>query len=118
YFSNKGARPGDTLVLTKPLGVGILTTALKQDLLTEKQASDVTDVMRTLNKAAAEIAQQYDAHAVTDVTGFGLLGHAYEMAHSSDLSFVIENDSVPLLERTKELAQKRVIPGGSKANHQ
>lgn len=116
-FKNIGAQPGDVLVLTKPIGVGIHTTALKRDLLTKEQINEVTRVMSQLNKYAAEALKNFHPNAVTDVTGFGLLGHAYEMASGSDVSFVIHHDDVPLLAGTKELAENNVVPGGSKANH-
>lgn len=117
FFKNSGAQPGDVLILTKPIGVGILTTALKQNLLSNEQIDQVTQMMSTLNKYAAESLSHVSPHAVTDVTGFGLLGHAYEMAHGSDVSFVIDHQKVPLLHGTKELADQHIIPAGSKANH-
>src|SRR5699024_1995791 len=86
-YKNTGACRGDVLVRTKPIGVGILTTALKKDLLTEDQIISVTDMMRTLNKHASEGLQTFNPSAVTDITGFGLLGHAYEMAKGSGVSF-------------------------------
>lgn len=117
-FQNVGACSGDVLVLTKPIGVGILTTALKKGLLTTEQITQTTDTMRTLNKYAAETLKYFPPHAVTDVTGFGLLGHAFEMAKGSNVSFVIENKQVPLLPGAKEFAEKQIIPAGSRANHQ
>ena len=117
FYKNIGAKAGDVLILTKPIGIGILTTAIKRDLLTIEQIKRVTDEMMTLNKYAANILQHYHPSAVTDVTGFGLLGHAYEMAAGSNVSFIIKEQEVPLLEGTKQLAEKEVIPAGSKANH-
>jgi len=117
YYKNTGARPGDVLVLTKPIGVGILTTALKKDLLTEDQITSVTDMMRTLNKHASRALQTFNPSAVTDITGFGLLGHAYEMAKGSGVSFEIDNKHVALLPGTKDLANKQVFPAGSRTNH-
>lgn len=118
YYKNIGARPGDKLILTKPIGVGIQTTALKKGLLTEEQIKRVTDTMSELNKYTAESLKAFHPNAVTDITGFGLLGHAFEMASGSQVSFNIYYDCVPLLPGTKELAEKQVIPGGSKANHE
>lgn len=118
YYTNIGARPGDVLVLTKPIGVGILTTALKKDLLRAEEIVQVTDIMRTLNKYAAQSLAPYQPHAVTDVTGFGLLGHAYEMASGSDVSVVIEHKNVPILAGAKKFAEEGIVPGGSKANHE
>lgn len=118
YFTNIGARPGDQLILTKPIGVGIYTTALKQEKLTNEQITLVTNVMRTLNDHAANLLTKIRPNAVTDVTGFGLLGHAYEMAKGSDVSFTIYKDHVPILPETEKFAQENIIPGGSRTNHQ
>ena len=118
FFTNVGARPGDTLLVTKPIGIGILTTAIKRDLLQKEQIEQATDVMRTLNKYAAESLTHFHPNAVTDITGFGLLGHAFEMANGSNVSFLIDHQHVPLLPGTKELAEKQIIPAGSKANRQ
>lgn len=115
--ANVGAMPGDLLILTKPIGVGILTTAIKRDLLEEKDIKKVTDVMATLNKNAAEVMENYHVHACTDVTGFGLLGHAMEMAEGSRVGMTIQYENVPILPRTKELAEQKVVPGGTKKNH-
>lgn len=115
-FKNYGAKIGDVLVLTKPIGVGILTTGIKRNAVTEEQEANVTEVMATLNKTASETLCSYRPHAVTDVTGFGLLGHAFEMAKASKVSFIIDHEAVPLLDGTYELANKGIIPGGSKAN--
>ncbi|RST72523.1 selenide, water dikinase SelD [Siminovitchia acidinfaciens] len=114
--TNAGAKPGDRLVLTKPIGVGIMTTSLKKGLLTEAEIDRVTKVMTTLNRKAAEISDKYTIHASTDVTGFGLLGHASEMAKGSGVGLRIYNDQVPKLERTKELAESGGVPGGTKNN--
>jgi selenide, water dikinase len=117
-FKNVGARPGDALVLTKPIGVGIQTTAIKKDKLTSEQLQLVTETMAELNKTAAECLEGLSPHAVTDVTGFGLLGHATEMAKGTGgISIHINFEDVPLLPGTIELAQEGVVPGGSKANH-
>ncbi|MEK4027004.1 MULTISPECIES: selenide, water dikinase SelD [Bacillaceae] len=114
--TNAGAKPGDRLILTKPIGVGILTTSLKKDLLSEEEIARVTKVMATLNKTAAEVMADYDVHAATDVTGFGLLGHASEMAKGSDVGLRIYSDQVPVLPRVKELAEAGSVPGGTKNN--
>ncbi len=117
-WKNVGAKPGDALVLTKPIGVGIMTTGIKRNSVTGEQEKTVTDVMAMLNKEAADCLQKFEPHAVTDVTGFGLLGHASEMAGGSDVTFTIEYDNVPILDGTYELAKNGVVPGGSKSNHQ
>lgn len=116
-WKNVGAKPGDLLILTKPLGVGIITTGIKRQKATEKQEKEVTEIMAMLNKTAAETLHKYSPSAVTDITGFGLLGHAAEMAKGSDVSFEIILTRVPVLEGTLELAKEGVVPGGSKANH-
>jgi selenide, water dikinase len=115
-WKNVGAKPGDVLVLTKPIGVGILTTGIKRGVVTEAQEEFVTATMAELNKTAAELLKKYQPHAVTDVTGFGLLGHGSEMARGSEVSLEIDYKSVPVIEGTYELAKKGVVPGGSKAN--
>lgn len=115
--TNVGAKPGDRLILTKPIGVGIQTTAIKRDLMQEEEIERVTEVMATLNKVAAEVMQEFDVHACTDITGFGLLGHASEMAKGSEVGFIIHKEKVPVLLRTRELAEQGSIPGGTKANH-
>ncbi|GER67675.1 selenide, water dikinase SelD [Weizmannia acidilactici] len=114
--TNAGAKPGDKLILTKPIGVGILTTSIKRDLLTEAEIERVTNVMATLNKKAAEISCRFTVHAGTDVTGFGLLGHATEMAQGSKTGLRIFKDQVPVLPRVRELAEQGVVPGGTKNN--
>jgi selenide,water dikinase len=114
---NVGARPGDQLLLTKPLGSGIVATAIKRGIAPEALAERATQVMATLNKAAGEVLAASGAvSALTDVTGFGLLGHAWEMAEGSRVAFRIDSARVPVLEGVRELAEKDVLPGGSKAN--
>ncbi len=114
--TNAGAKPGDKLILTKPIGVGILTTSLKNNLLSDEEITRVTNVMATLNKTAAETMESYNVHACTDVTGFGLLGHASEMAKGSGNGLKIMNDQVPILPRVRELAEAGSVPGGTKNN--
>jgi selenide,water dikinase len=116
-WKNVGAKPKDALVITKPIGVGIQTTAIKRNKLTEQQLNKVTETMATLNDKASKLLQQFQPNSVTDVTGFGLLGHAFEMAKGSDVSFKIQLDQVPILDGTTPLAKEDIVPGGSKANH-
>ncbi len=116
-WKNVGAEPGDVLVLTKPIGVGILTTGIKRSVVTPEQEQIVTETMAMLNKTAAEVLTNYHPHSVTDVTGFGLLGHGSEMARGSGVSFEISLSKVPILEGTFDLAKNGVVPGGSKSNH-
>jgi selenide, water dikinase len=116
-WKNVGALPGDVLVLSKPIGVGIMTTGIKRSAVSPEQEQEVTETMALLNKSAAEALQGFTPHAVTDVTGFGLLGHGSEIARGSNVSFEIALSKVPVLDGTYELASKGVVPGGSKSNH-
>jgi len=114
--TNAGARPGDALVLTKPIGTGILTTALKRDLLTAADLAPAVMVMTTLNAGAARAMRAVDVHAATDVTGFGLLGHLHSLLTASGAAAEIRAASVPLLPRARELAERGAIPGGTRRN--
>lgn len=114
--SNAGARPGDRLILTKPLGIGIITTAMKQGKVSAETISAATEVMTTLNKGAAEAMASVGAHACTDVTGFGFLGHLSEMVRGSGVGAVINLSSVPVLEETWALVRQGIAPGGSRRN--
>ena len=113
---NATARAGDELVLTKPIGTGILATAVKRGLADEAVSRRLVTAMRRLNKAAAEAMEETGAHACTDVTGFGLLGHLREMAAASGLDAELEAGAVPLLEPARELAAADVVPGGTLDN--
>jgi selenide,water dikinase len=114
---NVGARAGDLLVLTKPLGSGIVTTALKRGIASAELVARAVLVMSTLNRAAGEILAASGAvNALTDITGFGLLGHALEMAEGSGVSIRFRVSEVPVLAGVRELAEKDVLPGGSRAN--
>lgn len=115
--TNAGAKPGDKLILTKPIGVGIMTTSIKKDALSAEEIQRVTQVMTTLNKTAAEIMEPFDVHGCTDVTGFGLLGHASEMAKASGVGLRIGQANVPVLPRVRELAEAGFVPGGTKNNY-
>ncbi|TFJ91838.1 selenide, water dikinase SelD [Lentibacillus salicampi] len=114
--TNTGAKPGDKLILTKPIGVGIMSSALKKGLLEQDEIDQVTQVMTTLNKTASETMNGFNVNASTDVTGFGLLGHASEIAAGSNVEVRIDAKSVPVLPRVKELADSGVMPGGTKNN--
>ncbi|UQZ84644.1 Selenide, water dikinase [Paenibacillus konkukensis] len=114
--TNAGSVPGDKLILTKPIGVGILTTSIKKDKLSEEEIRRVTGVMAALNKTAAETMEPYEVHACTDVTGFGLMGHALEMAGGSGVGIRIQADAVPVLPRVRQLAEEGFVPGGTKNN--
>jgi selenide,water dikinase len=115
-LTNAGAKPGDVLVLTKPLGSGILTTALKKGRLDAAGARKIVQVMTTLNRTAAESLAGLDVHALTDVTGFGLLGHLIEMLVGSQVGACLEASQVPVLEEVWPLARAGVFPGGTTRN--
>jgi selenide,water dikinase len=114
---NVGARPGDRLLLTKPLGSGIVTTGIKRGLADGPVVEAALAVMAALNRAAGEaLAASGAVHALTDVTGFGLLGHGWEMAHGSGVAVRLRLREVPVIEGVRPLAERDVVPGGSKAN--
>jgi selenide,water dikinase len=108
---------GDRLLLTKPLGIGIITTAVKRGVATETQLREAVETMTTLNAAAAEAMVQAGASAATDVTGFGLLGHLQIALANAGVSASIDAAQVPLVEGTLELANEGVIPSGTRSNH-
>jgi selenide,water dikinase len=115
-MTNAGARPGDRLILTKPLGTGTLSTALKNGRLEEDGVARLVDVMTALNRDAAEAMLEHGAHACTDVTGFGLAGHAYEMAVASSVTIEIDAATVPLIDGALEAAAEGQRPGGAGTN--
>lgn len=115
-LKNVGAQPGDPLFLTKPLGSGILTTAIKKGLLADEPRRQIIDVMKTLNRAAAEALDGLEVHALTDVTGFGLLGHLSEMTIGSGVSARLRLSAIPALPEAWELARQKVYPGGATRN--
>jgi selenide,water dikinase len=115
-IANKGSRIGDELILTKPLGSGIITTAIKNNAAEPKLIEKVTKLMATLNRDAAEAMRTISPHACTDITGFGLLGHLHEMTNASRVGAEIYLDEVPVIEEVQDLARKGYIPGGSRAN--
>lgn len=115
-YSNTGARPGDDLILTKPLGTGVITTALKQGKAKPEWVEAAAGSMTTLNREAAEIIQQFDAHGMTDVTGFGLMGHGREMALGSKVTLEIEVDRLQVLKGAAEAIELGAIPGGLNNN--
>jgi selenide,water dikinase len=113
---NVGAKAGDALILTKPLGTGILTTALKHEKLAGPAYEAAVVSMTTLNKGAAEAMLGYDVHAATDVTGFALLGHGHEMARGSDMTLEIDAAALPLLPDLERLVAEGHLTGGCKRN--
>jgi len=112
---NNGAKPGDVLVLTKPLGMGVLTTAIKRDLLDMDSMREAVKIMAALNHKTSQIMREFRVNACTDITGFGLLGHAMESCNE-DISLSIDSSNVPMLEIAKVKANERIIPGGTKKN--
>jgi cysteine desulfurase NifS/selenium donor protein len=115
-MKNGGAKPGDLLILTKPIGTGILSTAIKRGMVEDDLRKTVTSLMATLNKVPAELMANYEVHACTDVTGFGLMGHLKEMSTASKCDVEIDFGKVPFLREVKNLATAGVIPGGSYNN--
>ncbi len=111
-LTNSGAKPGDVLFLTKPLGVGILTTAAKAELLEHEIEERVTRLMTTLNKGARDVMVNYRVHACTDVTGFSLMGHGLEMAQGSDTELYIDTSRIDFLPRALEFADMGILPAG------
>jgi len=113
---NHGAKPGDLLVLTKPLGLGIITTGIDRGLVRNATIEKATEVMTTLNKSASEVMRQAGVRAATDVTGFGLLGHLHEMLAANHLGAQIWLDQVPVLEEAWDLSAQGCVPEGSYNN--
>jgi len=114
-WKNNGARPGDVLILTKAIGTGVLATAAKAEMFPEGSLASMRS-MATLNRRAAEVATNYTIHACTDITGFSLLGHIYEMASGSAVSMKIQSAAIPLLTDAAEAAAMGLVPGGAYAN--
>jgi selenide,water dikinase len=115
-FRNVGVQEGDALILTKALGTGIITTALKKGKASEESVNEAVKSMTTLNAAASLVARKHKPHAVSDVTGFGILGHAQEMASGSGVTLVIESAKLPIMKDAVRLAEKGYITGGCKRN--
>jgi len=114
--TNRGARVGDTLVLTKPLGTGVIATAMKGRLASPAAAAAAIEVMTALNRLPAACLDNLAVHAITDITGFGLLGHALEMATASQVEITFSAHQVPVLAAAKEYAAMGLVPAGSFAN--
>ncbi len=115
-IENTGAEPGDHLILTKALGTGILSTALKAGDLGDKEYGSLIDSMTQLNAAAAEPLGKFDVHACTDITGYGLVGHAFEMARGGDIMIEFSASALPVLPGTEDAVAKSYLTGGAAAN--
>lgn len=115
-ITNSNAQPGDKLILTKPLGTGIIATAVKRGVADKTAMAKSAQTMATLNKLAAEVMTEIGVNAATDVTGFGLLGHLLEMCEASGVSAKIDYQALPFLPSVKKLAVKGIVPGGTKRN--
>ena len=116
FWSNATARPGDRLILTKRLGTGVISTAIKQQRASAASVSAAVESMLTLNRAASEVALGFEIHSATDVTGFGLLGHAREMAAGSKVSLILDHARVEFLPEALDDSRHGFLPGGLKRN--
>jgi selenide,water dikinase len=116
-ITNANAKIGDVLFLTKPIGTGTMTTALKNGKADLKVIDRISKIMATLNRAAAECAQKVGVHAMTDITGFGLLGHTLEMAQGSGVGIILSFADIPIFPEAIETTAMGAVPGGTKANH-
>lgn len=117
-FKNFGSKPGDVLIVTKQIGSGIINTALKGGLADDAAIKEAETVMASLNKTAKEIAEKFPVTACTDITGFGLLGHAFEMADASDVTFDIKVADIPYIRGAAKCAKMGLVPAGSYANRE
>jgi selenide,water dikinase len=111
-ITNSGTRIGDSLVLTKPLGTGVMSTALKNRLISEKEMKEALKSMTALNKIAAELMIEMGAHACTDITGFGLIGHASHLIQEGETGIEFDFSAITFFTGVMELSQKKVYPGG------
>lgn len=115
-LKNYGSKVGDVLILTKPLGTGIINTAIKAEMATKEVYDEAVKVMSTLNKYAGEIIVEHEVTACTDITGFGIMGHGYEMASASQVTFRLYKDQLPILKGVKDYAETGLVPAGSYNN--
>ena len=115
--TNAGAKPDDALILTKPLGIGIITTGIDRQIVDQPTLERVTSVMSELNRAAADAMVKVGVNACTDITGFGLLGHLREMAAASGVGAEVVLEKVPVLPEAWELVEKGIVPEGTQNNH-
>jgi selenide,water dikinase len=115
-ISNSTAKTGDSLILTKPLGIGLITTAIKKEQVEERWVKEAVKTMTFLNRLASEAMLEVGIDACTDITGYGLLGHLYELVHASTTGAKIYSSKVPVIDFAWELAREKIIPGGTLAN--
>ena len=115
-FKNYGSKPGDIIILTKQIGSGLINTAIKAEMAEKSQIDEVVTVMTSLNKKAKEVIENYDISACTDITGFGLIGHAMEMASSSQVTFEIDVHKVPYIDGALDIAKMGLVPAGTYNN--
>jgi selenide,water dikinase len=115
-WTNIGASVGDVLILTKPLGIGVLTTALKEEMTDAETYDEIVHIMTYLNKYPYEVLKNYEVHACTDVTGFGFLGHALEMAKGSNVTINVNVEDVPFIKAAIPFAEMGIIPAGAYRN--
>lgn len=117
-WTNRGIQVDDDLILTKPLGTGIVSTAIKHNLAHEELVAESVQSMSTLNKKTAEVMRSFDIHACTDITGFGFLGHACEMVEDAAVGMIIYSSSVPFFRKIKECIEMGMVPGGLHRNRE
>ena len=115
-LTNSGARPGDVLLFTKPIGIGVITTAAKADMASQESIEFAQTLMTTLNKSARDAMVKYRVHACTDVTGFGMLGHTFEMAQGGDVEIELHVDQIDFIPEALELARIGILPEGMYRN--
>ena len=115
-FKNYGSQPGDVIIITKQIGSGLINTAIKAEMAEKSQIDEVVTVMTSLNKKAKEVIENYPISACTDITGFGLAGHAMEMAASSKVTFEIDVNKVPYIDGALEMAKMGLVPAGTYNN--
>lgn len=115
-LTNSNAKEGNVLILTKPIGIGILTTANKADMLDKVSYKNILNIMCTLNKKARDIAVKYNITSCTDITGFGLLGHSFEMATGSNVSIKLDTKNIPILDKAIDFANEGILPSGMYKN--
>lgn len=115
-LTNSNAKPGDVLILTKPIGIGVITAAAKAELLDSKTLNYAYSLMSTLNKKARDIMVKYEVHSCTDVTGFGLMGHTYEMAQGSDVHITVNVSGIDFIDKAVEFAKTGILPEGMYRN--